>query len=287
MRDVEADHRHVEAGVEDALRRLRVGPDVELGRGRHVALGDRAAHEDDPGRPRCRGRARARRSSAARPARARSRASRARRGSRRRAARSAPRRAPAARGRRGRSRRGRGRRRGARARAAGRRRRRPARPSRPTSASTRSALSVVFSSVWLPCDGRDADELDLRAREREQERDRVVVPGVAVEDDRSRHCREYRVHLGRGRQGRLRAEARGGERAGGAGAAQRLLGSRPSSSETSRQAVNASPAAVPSTASTGGGSARATSSPSSSRIAPSAPSVSATRPSRRRSTSSS
>ena len=32
-------------------------------------------------------------------------------------------------------------------------------------------------------DGRDADELDLRAREREQERDRVVVAGVAVEED--------------------------------------------------------------------------------------------------------
>jgi enoyl-CoA hydratase/carnithine racemase len=32
--------------------------------------------------------------------------------------------------------------------------------------------------------GRHAEELDLRAREREQDRDRVVVPGVAVEDDR-------------------------------------------------------------------------------------------------------
>ena len=35
--------------------------------------------------------------------------------------------------------------------------------------------------------GRHADEVDLRAREREQERDRVVVPGVAVEDDGRRH----------------------------------------------------------------------------------------------------
>ena len=33
---------------------------------------------------------------------------------------------------------------------------------------------------------RHAEQLDLRAREREQERDRVVVPGIAVEDDRCR-----------------------------------------------------------------------------------------------------
>ena len=53
-------------------------------------------------------------------------------------------------------------------------------------------------------------------------------------------------------------------------------GSRPSRSDTSRQAVNASPAPVPSTTSTSGGDARAISSPSSSRYAPSAPSVTAT-----------
>ena len=135
---------------------------------------------------------------------------------------------------------------------------------------------------------RDADELELRAREREQERDRVVVPGVAVEDDRRRHRRSMASTSSSRRQGRLRAEARGGERSRGAGAAQRRPPAPdPAASETSRQAVNASPAAVPSTASTGGGSARAISSPSSSRIAPSAPSVTATRPSRRRSTSSS
>ena len=51
--------------------------------------------------------------------------------------------------------------------------------------------------------------------------------------------------------------------------------------------MNASPAAVPSTASTGGGAARAISSPSSSSTAPSAPSVSATSPSLRTSASSS
>ena len=94
--------------------------------------------------------------------------------------------------------------------------------------------------------------------------------------------REDGVDLGRGRQGRLRAEPGGREGAGGARAGSASSWSRPSSSETSRQAVNASPAAVPSTTSTSGGSARATSSPSSSRTAPSAPSVTATRPSRAR-----
>jgi hypothetical protein len=39
-------------------------------------------------------------------------------------------------------------------------------------------------------DRRDAEELDLRARQGEQERDRVVVTGVAVEEDRRRtQCR--------------------------------------------------------------------------------------------------
>ena len=52
--------------------------------------------------------------------------------------------------------------------------------------------------------------------------------------------------------------------------------SRPSSSETTSAAQKASPAAVPSTAVTDGGRARATSLPFSSSTAPSAPSVSAT-----------
>ena len=38
---------------------------------------------------------------------------------------------------------------------------------------------------------RHAEELDLGAREREQQRDRVVVPGVAVEDDRRAHGEVY------------------------------------------------------------------------------------------------
>ena len=41
VRDVEADHRHVQPALEDAPRSLWIGPDVELGRRRHVALGDR------------------------------------------------------------------------------------------------------------------------------------------------------------------------------------------------------------------------------------------------------
>ena len=118
--------------------------------------------------------------------------------------------------------------------------------------------------------GRHAEQLELGAREREQQRDRVVVPGIAVEDDRDAHgwsiapardtwsignaSAEDRVDLGRGRQRRLRAEARDGERTGRAGAASATpRWSRPSSSETSRHAVKASPAAVPSTTSTCGG----------------------------------
>ncbi len=47
VRHVEPDHRHVQPAREHALGRLGVGPDVELGRRRHVALGDRSAHHDD------------------------------------------------------------------------------------------------------------------------------------------------------------------------------------------------------------------------------------------------
>ena len=47
MRDVEADHGHVQAAVEDGSGRLRITPDIELGRGREVPLGDRTAHHDD------------------------------------------------------------------------------------------------------------------------------------------------------------------------------------------------------------------------------------------------
>ena len=48
VRDVEADHRHVDARVVDGLSGLRVGPDVELGGRGHVALSGGTAHRDDP-----------------------------------------------------------------------------------------------------------------------------------------------------------------------------------------------------------------------------------------------
>ena len=48
MRDVEADHAHVQAAVEHGRGRLRIAPDVELRGRREVPLGDRAAHDDDP-----------------------------------------------------------------------------------------------------------------------------------------------------------------------------------------------------------------------------------------------
>ena len=45
--DVESDHRHVDAALEDAARGLRIGPDVELGRRRRVPLADRTPHQHD------------------------------------------------------------------------------------------------------------------------------------------------------------------------------------------------------------------------------------------------
>ena len=41
----------------------------------------------------------------------------------------------------------------------------------------------------VPVHGRDAEHLHLGARERQQQRDRIVVPGIAVEDDRGAHAR--------------------------------------------------------------------------------------------------
>src|SRR5438105_1544695 len=135
--------------------------------------------------------------------------------------------------------------------------------------------------------GRDAEELDLGARQREQERDRVVVAGIAVDEDRDAH----------GPRIASTSSAVGSEvcapvhEAASAPAAQARRSasshSRPSRRETTRQAVKASPAAVPSTASTEGGAARATSSPSSRSTAPSTPRVTHTRPARSPSASSS
>ena len=87
---------------------------------------------------------------------------------------------------------------------------------RPASSSTRSALAVVFATVWLPATVVTAAQLELGRGEREQKRDRVVVARVAVEDDRRRHAAEptfarapsaarARARRARGRRGRARS----------------------------------------------------------------------------------
>ena len=269
---------------------LGVGPDVELGRRRHVPLGDRAAHQHDPLDVVA---VRARRGSSATfvsgPVGTSVTGSRAptMRSTMKSTACSSS---------------------GATA-----RRRAASGPSRPLSpwtcaatassrASGRSAPAATGTSVrsdevehaqrvrgrllerLVAVHRRDAEQLELGAREREQERDRVVVPRVAVEDDRgsARPVMPASIASTSAAVGSDGWAPRRDAASAPAAQARRSASSRsrPSSSETSRQAVNASPAAVPSTASTGGGAARATSSPSSSRTAPSAPSVSATRPSR-------
>ena len=184
MRDVEADHRHVEPGREDALRSLGVGPDVELGRRRHVPLPDRAAHQHDPGRPDARGRARARRSSAGPTGtstvsgadvldeevdrvlvdRLARRAAAAR-------ARPCPLSPWTCVG------------------DVGLAHERPVgahRDRNVLAADEREHAERVVGRLLerlVAVHGGDADELDLGARQREQERDRVVVAGIAVEDD--------------------------------------------------------------------------------------------------------
>ena len=47
VRDVEADHRHVDVACEDARGGLGIAPDVELGGRSHVSLGDRTSHQHD------------------------------------------------------------------------------------------------------------------------------------------------------------------------------------------------------------------------------------------------
>ena len=139
----------------------------------------------------------------------------------------------------------------ARGRAGGRRPPRPATSAAPASSSTRIAFAVVFSSVWLPGDRGDAEQLELGARKREQERDRVVVARVAVDEDRGRrHAASIAsTSAAVGSEGCApKREAASAP----AAHARRSASSRgrPSSSETTRHAVKASPAAVPSTAST-------------------------------------
>ena len=211
MRDVEADHRHVDPAREHALGGLRVGPDVELGRGRAVALADRAAHEHDPLRARVGMEREQERHVGQRPD-----------GDEREAA-------PA----------GAhltreeldgvlGDRRGRRVGELGAvqaglavdvrgdvalAHERPVGAGRDGHVGAAGELEHAervrrrLLERLVARDGRDPDQLDLGRGEREQDRDRVVVAGVAVEDDRRAHRAEYPVHLRRGRQRRLRAAA--------------------------------------------------------------------------------
>ena len=55
-------------------------------------------------------------------------------------------------------------------------------PVMPATGATESALRVTFSRVWLPGDGGHREQLDLRIAVGEQQRDGVVVAGVAVEE---------------------------------------------------------------------------------------------------------
>ena len=229
MGDVEPDHRHVEPGVEDALRGLGIGPDVELGRRRHVALGDRAAHQHDP-LP-----ARMPRSSAQRDVRQRAGrdertvsgvdvlgeevdgvlarpAREARGGSSGPSSPLSPwtcaatcelaHERPVG--------------------AGGDRHVRPARRARARGARCRSSsrASGCRATVVTPTSstsGLASASSSAIASSWPGSQSRMI--GVA-------HRGEYRVDLGRGRQRGLRAEARRGERAGGAGAAERLVARR-------------------------------------------------------------
>ena len=252
VRDVEADHRHVEAAREDALRGLGVGPDVELGRGRDVALGDRAAHQHDPLRLRLR------------VAREQERDVRQRAGGDERRAldplgeevdRVL------------------GRRLGLRRRQVGAVEARLAvhvggharlAHERPAGAGGDRDLAAAgelehadrvggrLLERLVAGDRRDAPQLELGAAEREQDRDRVVVAGVAVEQDRRAHAVSISsTSAAVGSDGW--APAREAASAPAAQARRSASSrSRPSSSETTRHAVKASPAAVPSTASTRG-----------------------------------
>ena len=148
---------------------------------------------------------------------------------------------------------------------------------RPASSSTRIAFAVVFSSVWLPATVvtprssssslPSASSIAIASSWPGSQSSRIGVlmrlsissTSAAVGSDGWAPARE--AAIAPAAQARRNASSR----------------SRSSSSETTRHAVNESPAAVPSTAWTRGASARATSSPSSIRTAPAAPSVSASR----------
>ena len=96
-------------------------------------------------------------------------------------------------------------------------------------------------------DGRHADELELGRGDGQQEGDRVVVTGIAVEDDRRRSHAASIASTSRapGREGCAPSRDAASAPAAHARASASSRG-RPSSSETTRHAANASPAAVPS-----------------------------------------
>ena len=154
---VEADHRDRQAAAEHDPGRLRVHPDVELGRGRPVPLAHRAAHQADVGDLRCQaGRGEQQLGDVGqRPGR--DQGDRAGRGLERRAQEregalgpELGRAAPGGPRRRGRSRRARRRRSRAAAGAAPPRRPPPGTSVRPSSARTRSVLRVVSRRPTLP-----------------------------------------------------------------------------------------------------------------------------------------
>ena len=208
---VEADHRHVEAAREHPLRRLGIGPDVELGGRGDVALRDRATHEHDALGPRVRVAGEEQRDVGQRAGGDEGRAVEARgqevdgvlvhrraRG-RRQVGAVQPRLAVHG----GREPRGAD--------------ERPVRPGRNRNVAAAGQLQHAqrvggrLVERLVARHRGDAEQLDLGAGEREEQGDRVVVTGIAVEQDRGRHAPEYlpggadRVDLAGGRQRRLRA----------------------------------------------------------------------------------
>src|SRR5207253_538351 len=105
-------------------------------------------------------------------------------------------------------------------------------------------------------DRGDAQELELGGRQGEQERNRVVMTWIALQQDRGRHSARSIASISPAVGSDGWAPKREAAIAPAAQARWSASSrSRPSSRETTRQAVKASPAAVPSTASTRGGRA--------------------------------
>src|SRR4051794_3189689 len=281
--DVEPDHRDVDSTREDAVRGFRIRPDVELRRGRDVALGDGAAHQDDAGDalPDAGVAGEEEGNIGQRPhgdeddavALLEGRSDEVDR---------VPCGGPDLRGRQ------------VGPVEAGLAVDMGCRPlltdERPVAADVHRDVGAVdvledlervggrLLEGLVARDRGDTEHLHLGRGEREQERDGVVVAGIGVEDDGRSHqpLSISSISAVVGREGCAPTR----EAASAPAAQERRRASfrsRPSRSETTMQAVKASPAPVPSTASTFGGAARAISWPSSRSTAPSAPSVSAVR----------